>query len=82
MVPSSFEQGPVAIYRMLQGTAFDEHAVKVMTAAYEGILSELGLTDRTDPLTEIVATKIITRCQMGERDAERICELALKDIRG
>jgi len=72
----------VAIYRMLRGMSFDEQAVKAMTAAYETILVELGLSDRTDPLTEIVASKIITICQMGERDPERICELALKDIRG
>jgi len=67
---------------MLQGMAFDEQSVKGMTAAYEAILVELGLADRTDPLTMIVASKIITICQMGECDPERICELALKDIRG
>jgi hypothetical protein len=72
----------VAIYRMLQGMAFDEQSVKAMTAAYEAILVELGLTDRTDPLTTIVASKIITIYEMGECDPERICELALKDIRG
>ena len=72
----------MAIYRMLRGMSFDEQAVKAMTAAYETILVELGLSDRTDPLTEIVASKIITICQMGERDPERIRELALKDIRG
>jgi hypothetical protein len=72
----------VAIYRMLRGMSFDEQSVRAMTAAYEALLIELGLTDRTDPLTEIVASKIITICQMGERDPERICELALKDIRG
>jgi hypothetical protein len=72
----------VAVYRMLRGMAFDEQSVKAMTTAYEATLIELGLTDRTDPLTEIVASKIITICQMGERDPERICELALNDIRG
>jgi hypothetical protein len=72
----------VAIYRMLQGMAFDEGSVKAMTSAYEAILVELGLTDRTDPLTEMVASKIINICQMGECDPERICEFTLKDIRG
>jgi hypothetical protein len=67
---------------MLQGLAFDEASVKAMTSAYEAMLVELGLTDRTDPLTEMVASKIITICQMGECGPERICELALKDIRG
>jgi hypothetical protein len=70
----------VAIYRMLQGMAFDDHSVKAMTSAYEAILVELGLTNRTDPLTTIAASKIITIYQMGER--ERVCQLALEDIRG
>jgi hypothetical protein len=77
-----FLEGLVAIYRMLEGMTFDEPSVKAMTAAYEATLVELGLTDRTDPLTTIVASEIITICQMGERDPERICELALRDIRG
>jgi hypothetical protein len=63
--------------------AFDESAVKGMTAAYEATLVELGLTDRTDPLTELVASKIIAYCQTtGECDPERLCELVLKAIRG
>ena len=72
----------MAIYRLLEGVAFDEHSVNTMTAAYEAILVELGLADRTDPLTTIVASKIVTIYRMGECDPERICELALKDIRG
>jgi hypothetical protein len=72
----------VTIYRMLNGMAFDERSVKGMTAAYEAILVELGLTDRTDPLTELVASKIITHCQTTkECDPERLCEVVLRDIR-
>jgi hypothetical protein len=71
----------MAIYRMLQPMAFDESAVKGMTAAYEATLVELGLTDRTDPLTELVASKIIAHCRAtGECDPERLCEMVLKDI--
>jgi hypothetical protein len=72
----------VAIYRMLRGMSFDDQSVKAMTTAYEAVLVELGLTDRTDPLTEIVASKVITICQMGERDPDRLRELTLNDIRG
>jgi hypothetical protein len=71
----------VAIYRMLEGMAFDEHDVKAMTTAYEAILSELGLTDRNDPLTEIVARKVITYCQIDGCDTELLCEKVLKDLR-
>jgi hypothetical protein len=37
-----------------------------MTAAYEDVLRILGLSNRTDPLTEIVAKKIIEISQTGE----------------
>jgi hypothetical protein len=40
------------------------------------------LVERTDPCTEIIARKIIECAQTGERDPERLCELALKDIKG
>ena len=72
----------MAIYRLLQGGAFDERAVNAMTTAYEAALGELGLADRTDPVTEIVACKIIEVAKTGERDPERLCDLALKDIKG
>ena len=71
----------MAIYRMLEGMAFDEPSVKAMTTAYELVLVDLGLVDRNDPLTELIASKIITSFQMGERDPERLRELTLQDIR-
>jgi hypothetical protein len=49
----------VAIYRMLDGMDFDERSKKEMTTAYEVVLVELGVTDRTDPITITVARKII-----------------------
>jgi hypothetical protein len=74
-------EGAVAIYRMLQGMAFDEETVKAMTTAYEATLVELGLTDRADPLTTIAGSKIIAHCQATkECDPERLCEVVLKDI--
>ena len=38
---------------------------KATTSAYEAILVELGVTDRTDPLTTIVASKLITAKALG-----------------
>jgi hypothetical protein len=71
----------VAIYRLLQGAAFDDRAVAAIMTAYDAVLRELGLVNRTDPCTEIIARKIIECARTGERDPERLCELALKDIR-
>ena len=40
-----------------------------------------GLVDRTDPLTEIVAKKVIECAQFGERDRARLRDGALKLLR-
>lgn len=71
----------MAIYRMLQGAAFDDRAVEALTSAYECALRELRLVDRTDPVTEIVAAKIIELARIGERDPQRLCDLAVQAIR-
>ena len=68
------------IYGMLQGGAFDDRAVKAMATAYEAALHELGLADRGDPITDVIARKIIACAQSGELDPARLCELVLKDI--
>jgi hypothetical protein len=51
-----------------------------MTAAYEAALLDLGLVDRDDPITEIVATAIITVTSKGERDPALIKERALNAV--
>jgi hypothetical protein len=66
------------IVRLLQNHAFGPEDIKVISAAYEQTLSSLGLIDRTDPLTTIVAEKIIECARMGERDPARLRDCALK----
>lgn len=50
----------------------------LMSAAYEGACKALGLADRSDPLTQLVAKKIIGLATRGERDPERICAEVLR----
>ena len=50
------------IGRMLTEAAFDLAAVKALTTAYEDVLATLGLKMRTDPLTQMIARKIIEHC--------------------
>jgi hypothetical protein len=40
----------------------------------------LRLIDRTDPLAEVVAKKIIEHAQRGERDPNRLREAVLRDL--
>ena len=70
----------MAIYRLLQFSAFDPDEITRMTAAYEDALRVLGLTDRQDQLTELVAKKIIEIARQGERDSTRLRQRALSDL--
>jgi hypothetical protein len=48
--------------------------------AYEATLKALDLTDRSDPITELVARKIIEIGQTGVRDPLQISRLAVTDL--
>ena len=61
----------MAIYRLLKFSAFDPEMITSMTAAYEDALRVLRLADRQDPITELVAKKIIEIAQLGESDPKR-----------
>ena len=50
------------------------------SSAYEAALKLLNLTDRTDPLTEVVAKKVIEVAQSGEDDPMRICARVLDEL--
>ena len=58
----------MAIYRLIAKGIFGPAEITAMTAAYEAALLDLGLVDRDDPITEIVATAIVTVTSKGERD--------------
>lgn len=64
------------IYRLLQNSAFQQHQIAVMTAAFEAVCRELGLAEREDPLRDIVAKAIIKCAQTGEFDPVRLRECA------
>ncbi len=65
---------------LLQGSAFDPDTIEVISAAYEGVCKTLGLVDRTDPLTQLVAKKILELAERGERDPGRLHGEILKEF--
>jgi hypothetical protein len=71
----------VPIRPFIGDASFTPEQVMALNDAFNSALAELNLTDRQDPLAEIVAKKIIEIARGGERDPERLRELALKDIR-
>ena len=70
----------MAIYRLIANGSFGPAEIKAMTAAYEAALLDLGLIDRNDPITEVVATAIVSVTSMGERDPATIKDRALNAI--
>jgi hypothetical protein len=70
----------VAIYRILKNSSFGPEEIARMTTAYEDTLRVLGLADRADPITEIIAKKIIEVAQTGERDPLRIRAQAIAEL--
>jgi hypothetical protein len=70
------------LIRLLQHSAFEPDRIEVMSAAFEQACRELGLAETEDPLREHVARKIIECAQTGERDRARLCDCALRAMRG
>jgi hypothetical protein len=58
--------------------AFGPEDLQVMSAAFSAALAKLKLSVTRDPLVEMVARRIIRAALSGERDPERLCELALE----
>ncbi len=67
----------MAIYRLLQSSTLGPDEIKWMTEAYERSLRELRVTNRSDPVAEAVATKIIALAQMGESDPGLLSKRAI-----
>jgi hypothetical protein len=65
----------------LGGIVFDADATRALGAAFECACKALQLTDRTDPVTEMVAKRIIDLAKTGERDPELLCAAVLQTFR-
>jgi len=70
----------MAIYRLLQNSAFAPEDIIPLVAAYEDCLQILKASDRSDPTTEMVAKKIIEIAQTGIRDSVQLGRLALEEL--
>ncbi len=70
----------MAIYRLIANGSFGPAEIDAMTAAYEAALLELGLVDRDDPITEIVAKAIVGITGLGERNPATIKDRALQAL--
>ena len=70
----------MAIYKLIANGSFGPEEIKVMTEAYEGALIDLSITNRDDPVTELVAKSIINVTASGERDPVLVKERAVNAL--
>jgi len=70
----------MAIYKLLQNTAFEPEDIERLVSAYEQTLRALRLKDRSDPITQLVAEKIIAIGRLGIEDPAEISKLTLKEL--
>ena len=78
MLPTG--RGELPLTRYINGAAFEPEVVAMMTLAFEDALARLKLSDRTDPLVEILAKAIIACAHQGERDASACADQAIRAI--
>jgi hypothetical protein len=70
----------MAIYRIFKNSPMEPEQIARLSEAYEQTLRALCLVDRNDPITEMIAKKIIEIGQTGVKEPAQISELAIKDL--
>jgi hypothetical protein len=67
----------LAIYELLEDTAFGPEDVKVIITTYQAALKALHVIDDTGPMADLIAKNILDVARQGERDPVRLYEKAL-----
>ena len=70
----------MTMQRLLKDTTFGPEEIERLVTAYEATLRALGLKDRSDPITQLVAEKIIAVARLGIEDPAEISKVALKEL--
>lgn len=70
----------MVIYRILQNSPLGPEEIARLSRAYEEALRSIGVQDRNDPLTELIAKKIIEIGQTGLKDPSEICVRAVEEL--
>jgi hypothetical protein len=69
------------IISQLRFEAFNPQEVEEISSAFNDVLGELGLTDRTDPVVVVVAKRVIEFAKNGELDRHRLREIVIRSFR-
>jgi hypothetical protein len=69
------------IHRWLKDDNLPDDQIRVVNRAFDLAMKSLGLVDRNDPFTEMVAAKVIAAAKRGLRDPVAISEAAVSELR-
>ena len=61
----------------LKGASFDAEHVKAMGKAFDSVIRELHDSGQSSVVREVIAERIIALAKTGERDPDKLCELAM-----
>jgi hypothetical protein len=70
----------MAIHKLIANGSFGQKEIELMSAAYESALADLGITNREDQITELVAKAIVNVVATGERDPNVVEERAINAL--
>ncbi len=70
----------MSIYRLIANGSFGQMEIEAMSAAYEAALANLGVANRDDPITELIAKAIVNVVATGERDPKLIEQRAVNAL--
>jgi len=70
----------MTIRRLLQNSPVSPGEIVRLRIAYQKSLHALHLVDRNDPVSEIVAKKVIQVASTGVRDPAQICKIVIKQL--
>ena len=68
------------IHRLIQNLSFNQDDIERLAEAYEEALRALHISDRDDPINQIIAQRIIEGARTGVRDPGDLCKMAIKDL--
>ena len=69
----------MAIDKLIANGSFGPDEIEVMKSAYKAALIDVGVTDRNDPITELIAKAIVNVSASGERNLQQVVERALNE---
>jgi len=70
------------IYRLLERLAVQPETAALLGDVFEEVLKEFGLVNRQDPVTGLIAEKLIELANAGESDPVRLKQLTIAAARG